>query len=78
MLTPDAMRDEAGMLPCFSSGRAFVPHEIYRWKLPDQVEIVSLHGVQTSAIPGGSAASGEADEEHLMFDNFKRTQLAFF
>jgi hypothetical protein len=54
LLTPDTMSDKAGMRPRLISGRAFMPKEILGTNLPDQVEIISLHGLQTPAIPGSS------------------------
>ena len=54
VLVPDAMSEKAGMLSRFISGRAFVPKEVPGRNLPDQVEIISLHSLQTPAIPGSS------------------------
>ena len=55
MLTSDAVSDKAGMLPRFSSGIAFMPKEIPGRDLPDQVEIISLHDLQTPVIAGSSS-----------------------
>jgi hypothetical protein len=54
VLTPDAVSDKAGMLPRLLPGFALVPKEIPGRDLPDQVEIVSLHDLQTPAIAGSS------------------------
>jgi hypothetical protein len=54
LLVPNAMRDEAGMRSRLLSGRALMPKEIPGRDLPDQVEIISLHGLQTPAFPGSS------------------------
>jgi hypothetical protein len=55
MLTPDAVRDEAGMLPRLLAGFALMPKEIPGRDLPDQVEIVSFHDLQTPVIAGSSS-----------------------
>jgi hypothetical protein len=47
---PDAMSDKAGMLSRLISGCALVPKEVSGRDLPDQVEIISLHALQTPAI----------------------------
>ena len=54
LLVPNAMRDEAGMRSRLLSGRALMPKEIPGRDLPDQVEIISLHGLQTPTFPGSS------------------------
>ena len=54
VLVPDAMSEKAGMPSRLISGRAFVPKEVPGGDLADQVEIISLHGLQTPAIPGSS------------------------
>lgn len=54
VLRPDAMSDKAGMRSRLISGRAFMPKEIPGTDIPDQVEIISLHGLQTPAILGSS------------------------
>jgi hypothetical protein len=54
VLVADAMGDKAGMLSRLVSRRAFVPKEVPGRDLPDQVKIVSFHGLKTPAIPRSS------------------------
>src|SRR5215216_4189929 len=60
VLVPNAMSDKAGMLSRLISGRAFVPKEVLGRNLPDQVEIVSLHSLQTPAMTESSKIASDA------------------
>jgi hypothetical protein len=46
-LGPDAMGDEAGVLPGLFPGRAFVTHDVTRGKLTNEIKKEPLHNNRT-------------------------------